>query len=319
MPAREQVKRAMLAMQRQSWEQGVAAQALIESGYEEEAILFAHDAVVRQHEDGRLGVIGDEKQVTDAAANGESVLFAWRKTGDERYRDSANRMAEYLIHHAPRTANGSLSHLNHKQQVWVDSCYMAPPFLALAGHPEEAVAQLEKFREVLLHSEKGMYAHIWDEDNGAFARVDCWGVGNGWAAAGMARVIRALPEAMHEERARLIGYTRDLLSACLSYQREDGLFHDVLDRPDTFVETNAAQMFAYTIYSGVKERWLDAAYLEHAERMRRAVHRQVDEFGFVRGVCGSPMFYKPGTATEGQAFYLLMETAAEAIREGGLG
>lgn len=307
----EKVKRAMMSMQRQSWEQGVASQALIESGYTDDAVLLAHDAVVRQDKSGRLGVIGDEKAVTDAAANGGPVLYAYKMTGNEEYKQAAERMADYLLNVAPRTENGALSHVNHLSQVWVDSFYMAPPFLAEAGHYEEAVAQIERFRELLLIKEKGMYAHIWDEGEKKFRRGDCWGVGNGWAASGMIRVARTLPDSMQADKERLIGYVRELIEACLPYQREDGLFHDVLDRPDTFVETNVAQMFAYAIYSGVKAGWLDASYLENANRMRSAAQAKVDEFGFVRGVCGSPNFDRSGTATEGQAFYLLMESAAE--------
>ncbi|MFF2483939.1 glycoside hydrolase family 88 protein [Paenibacillus sp. NPDC058071] len=306
----ERVKRAMLGMQRQSWEQGVAAQAFIESGYVEDAVLLAHDSVVRQDETGRLGVINNERAVTDAAANGEPVLFAYKQTGDVKYKEAAEQMANYLLNVAPRTENGALSHVNHQSQVWVDSFYMAPPFLASAGHFEEAVAQVERFRELMLITEKGMHAHIWDDGEKKFHRADCWGVGNGWAAAGMARVIRTLPESMNADKERIIGYVRDLLEVCMRYQREDGLFHDVLDNPETFVETNAAQMFAYTIYTGVKEGWLDERYLANANRMRSAANAKVDEQGFVTGVCGSPMFDRSGTATEGQAFFILMEAVA---------
>jgi len=307
----EKVKRAMLSMQRQSWEQGVAAQALIESGHADDAVMLAHDAVVRQDGSGRLGVIGDEKAVTDAASNGGPVLFAYRRTGDENYKQAADRMADYILHAAPRTENGALSHVNHMSQVWVDSFYMAPPFLAEAGHIDEAVAQIERFRELMLIKEKGLYAHIWDDGEKRFRRADLWGVGNGWAAAGMVRVIRTLPETKQADKEKLIGYVRELIDAILPYQREDGLFHDVVDRPDTFVETNVAQMIAYAIYSGVKAGWLDEGYLADANRMRAAAQAKVDEFGFVRGVCGSPNFDRSGTATEGQAFFLLMEAVAE--------
>ena len=43
--------------------------------------------------------------------------------------------------------------------------------------------------------------------------------------------------------------------------------------------------------------------------MRRAAHGKVDERGYVQGVCGAPFFDSPGRATEGQAFFLLMEAA----------
>jgi rhamnogalacturonyl hydrolase YesR len=119
---------------------------------------------------------------------------------------------------------------------------------------------------------------------------------------------------MVAERARLAGYLRELVEGCLAWQRPDGLFHDVLDEPSTFVETNLAQMLAYSIYRGVREGWLDRRYAEAAERMRAAALARVDVEGYVQGVCGSPSFDRPGTATEGQAFCLLMETARESMR-----
>ena len=85
------------------------------------------------------------------------------------------------------------------------------------------------------------------------------------AAAGMARVIRALPTTMIEEKRRLIQYVKAVLDGCLAHQREDGLFHDVVDDSASFVETNLAQMVAYTIYRGVQGGWLDAAYLAIAQ------------------------------------------------------
>jgi hypothetical protein len=76
------------------------------------------------------------------------------------------------------------------------------------------------------------------------------------------------------------------------------------------VETNTAQMFAYAIFNAVKNEWLDSSYLDSARRMREAVHHKVDAFGLVQDVCGAPSFDKPGTAPEGQAFFLLMESVA---------
>jgi rhamnogalacturonyl hydrolase YesR len=218
-------------------------------------------------------------------------------------------MLDYLLHRAPKTDDGILYHNDPELWVWSDAAYMAPPFLAVAGQPREAIKQLEGFRARLLDPEKRLYSHIWDEEKQAFQRQDCWGVGNGWTAAGITRVIRALPQDMVRERQRLVGYAREVIDGCLAHQREDGLFHDIVDKPTTFVETNLAQMLAYSIYRGITGGWLDLAYREPADRMREAAHSKVDSYGLVQGVCGSPHFDHPGTATEGQAFFLLMETA----------
>ncbi|QGQ96381.1 glycosyl hydrolase [Paenibacillus psychroresistens] len=304
------VKQALLSMQRFSWEQGVTAQAMLELGETDYVILMAKDAVVRQDELGRLGMLSDSNGVTDAAANGEPVLFAWKATGDPLFKLAADKMLDYLLHHAPKTEHGILNHTVDHRQVWVDSFYMAPPFLAAAGHPEEAVKQIDGFRSLLWLTDKQMYAHMWDDEKQAYVREDCWGVGNGWAAAGIVRVIKALPDSMELERNRLIGYLKEVLAGCLIYQRKDGLFHDVLDNTESFVETNTAQMLAYAIFNAINENWIDDSYLDAARRMRAAANTKVDEYGLVQGVCGAPTFSKAGTAPEGQAFFLLMESVA---------
>ncbi|MHB8055800.1 MAG: glycoside hydrolase family 88 protein [Candidatus Aminicenantales bacterium] len=309
-PRVEAVKMAMLTMQRDAWEQGVASQALLEMGEKDLVILMAKEAVVRQLDDGRLAVISSNEGVTDPAANGEPLLFAAEATGDPGLRRAADKMLEYLSQRAPRTQDGTLYHIADKKQVWIDSMYMAPPFLAVAGRPEEAVQQVEGIRKLLWNSDAGLFSQIWDDDLRDFERKDFWGVGNGWAAAGMARIIKAMPGTMENEKKRLAGYVRAVIEGCLRRQRDDGLFHDVLDRPSSFVETNLAQMLAYSIYRGVAGGWLDAAFKKDADRMREAARRKVDGFGLVQGVCGSPNFDSSGTATEGQAFFLLMETAA---------
>jgi len=303
------VKTAMLAMQRRAWEQGVASQALLEQGDIDLVVLFAKDALVNQAKDGRLGLNGDKGPVCDPASNGEPVLAAYRATGDEAFKKAAERMLDFLLYQAPRTRKGLLYHNHIENMIWVDAFYMAPPFLAVAGRPDEAVKQVEGYRATMRDPGTGACYHTWDEDRQRFERKLLWGVGNGWAAAGMCRVIRALPDAMKADRERIAGYVRELVDACLKFQRPDGLFHDVLDDPKTFVETNAAQMLAYSVYRGVKGGWLPASYTAHADRMRAAAHAKVDRLGLVQGVCGAPNFDRSGTATEGQAFFLLMEAA----------
>ena len=309
----DKVKMALLAMQRRAWEQGVAAQALLELGEADLAVLLAKDAVVNQLKDGRLGVNEGSSPVCDPAANGEPLLFAARRTGDPALQAAAQRMLDFALYRAPRTRDGIIFHNMVENRLWIDGLYMLPPFLAAAGQPEEAVRQVRGYRQYLFNPEKRLFYHIWDDDLRAFERKLFWGVGNGWAAAGMARVIDALPAHMQAEKDEIAVLTRMLLEGALACVRADGLFHDILDDPATFVETNTAQMMAYTIYRGAASGWLDGGFLPHADRMRAGVHARVDSFGLVQGVCGAPNFNRPGTAAEGQAFFLLMEAARRAL------
>jgi unsaturated rhamnogalacturonyl hydrolase len=311
----EKVKQALLSMQRFSWEQGVAAQAFLELGDESLAVLMAKEAVHRQNQEGRFSVLGPDAGVTDPASNGQAVLLAAQITGNPELQAASERMLDYLLRGAPRAADGTLYHVIDRPQIWIDSMYMAPPFLAATGHPREAIQQIEGWRRRLWNPVKKLYSHIWDEGKQTFVRAAFWGVGNGWAAAGMTRVIKILPLEMKTEKQQLAQYVREVLDGCLAYQRPDGLFHDVVDDPSTFIETNLAQMLAYAIYRGIRAGWLESTYQSAAEQMRAAAQQKVDAFGLVQGVCGAPDFGHPGTAAEGQAFFLLMEAAAADFKK----
>ena len=189
--------------------------------------------------------------------------------------------------------------------------YMLPPYLAAAGHPEEALRQIDGYRTALFDQQRGLFSHRWDDEKQAFVRKDFWGVGNGWAAAGLARTIDLLPETMSSQKQELAQITRSLVDSLLEYKRSDWLFHDVVDDPGSFMEVNLSQMLAYTIYRGLATGWLPGEYEEPARSLKQAVSGKVDRFGLVQGVCGSPHFDKPGVAAEGQAFYLLLDAAAQ--------
>ncbi len=198
--ARVRVRQAMLCMQRDAWEQGVAAQAMLETGERDLVILLAREAALRQDADGRLAMISCWPGVTDAAANGQAVLWAARETKDAKLRAAADQMLDYLLRRAPRAADGTLYHVSDKPQVWVDSMFMAPPFLAGAGQHDEAVRQVEGMRRRLWDAEKNLFSAVWDEGRQAFERRDFWGVGNGWAVCGMTRVIQLLPPSLAGEK-----------------------------------------------------------------------------------------------------------------------
>lgn len=310
----QKVKRAMLSMQRATWEQGVAMQAMLELGETELVILMAKDAVLRQSGDGRLAMLGEEFALSDAASPGEAVLYAAKETGDIVLMNGFNKMLDYILYKAPRTKDGIIYHFSNIPQIWSDINYMLPPFLAAAGKFTEAVKQIDGAFSYLYNPGKKLLSHMWDCEKKIFIRKDCWGVGNGWSAAGLTRVIRALPGSMSSEKKKLIGYLINIIDGCLAHMRSDGLFHNIVDNPGTFVETNLTQMLAYSIYCGIRGGWIDNGYKEKADKMRLAVHSKVDKLGLVQGVCGSPEFDHPGTATEGQAFFILMETAYDKLR-----
>src|SRR5258708_32936124 len=202
--------------------------------------------------------------------------------------------------------DGILYHVTNASKIWIDSMYMAPPFLAVAGYLQEAVKQIEGMKRYLWDSEKKLYSHIWNDEKKIFERKDHWGVGNGWAAAGLVRVIKALPESMTVQRTDLIDALQQVIDGCLVYQRDDGVFHNVVDKPETFVEVNLAQMLAYSIYRSVKAGRLATRYTANADRMRAPALAQVSSYCSVPNSFGPPNLLRPPPVNEGQTFLFII-------------
>ena len=303
----------MLAIQRYPWEQGVCAQAMLEAGEPSIFIAMAHDAVLRQAPDGRLAVIGENIAVTDPAANGEVVWRAYELTGDQMYKHAAQKMLCYLIEKAPRTSCGLICHNDvsfHEgyspEQIWADSCYMLPPFLAVMGETSEAQKQLDGYLNCLRDPKTGLLFHIYDAGTGRFVRKKLWATGNGWALLGMGRMI-GLGCQKYVQKAT------ELLCSMLRFQCDSGMFRDILDSPDSFEDGTSAMMIAAFIYRGIAEGWLNRDLREHADTVYTNMQSKLDKYGIIRGVCGCPHFNSPGTSAEAQAAYIMMTIWRERI------
>jgi rhamnogalacturonyl hydrolase YesR len=306
---------AAMAMQRRDWEQGILAQALLEADDREGVILLTKAAMVQRTPDGRLGVVVSGSP-TDPSMGGEAYSRAAEWTGDPQIRDAVRGLLDWILTKAPRNPEGILYHTFRTPEMWDDGFNCAAPFLAAMGRYDEAMVQIEGYRKRLWNPQKKLLAHIWDDGTRQFKDKNFWGGGNGWAAAGMARVIRRLPPERRNDRERLAAFVKDIVDGCLACQRSDGLFHDVVDQPATFVETNLAQMLAFAMYEGTSGGWLPKSYLEKANRLRIAAREKMDAFGYVQGVCGAPNFDRSGTSAEGQAFCIMMEAAGSRVARG---
>jgi len=296
-------KRALLCMQRYSWEQGVAAQAFMEAGDAEETISLVYDAVNRQNSDGRLGFTWGDNGATDPMSLLEPLFFAAETTGDENLEIAAEKAINWALVDAPRSEKGVVYHVTYAPQFWVDALYMLPPGLLAAGFGEEAVAQADGYIERLYDAKKSLFRAVWDERAKQFVSDKFWGVGNGWAICGLTRMIEKSEN--NYTRERYIKIVRDTIASALEFQRGDFLFHNHLDEPTSFVECNFAQMLCYAIKKGVRGGWLDKELLDTVPATLDAVLQNLDAHGILHNVCGAPTFDKPGVAPEGQAFFIL--------------
>jgi unsaturated rhamnogalacturonyl hydrolase len=276
-------------------------------------ILMAREAVLRQGEDGRLAVISTANGINDSATSLEAVIRSAEALNDTELKSAAERMLKFLFETAPRTAEGFIHHSYHGRELWADSIYMAPPFLAYAGYPVEGYRQAMGIIERLWLPGESLFAYRWNEETRTISHPNPWGLANAHALSGMAKLISHLPESMASEINDLRDQARRHLEGCMRHLNDDYLFHNIITDRSTFMETSLAMRVADTIFKGVAAGWIERDLLEFAQDIRKAVHGHVDENGFVRGVPGPPSYSFPGRSAEGQAFFLMMEASFDRL------
>lgn len=303
-------------MTRQCWEQGIVAQCLTEIGKEKELALLIHDIVQRQSADGRLCNVENAPAVTDSAFCIPAVIDYAGKTENKEYQEAAEKNIRFLLQDAERAEDGTLYHMIHTKEVWADSAAYMPYALAKAGHAQAALTQMNGICRRLYDEKTGLYFHIWDDETAGYIRPFLWGIGNGWILTGFMRLYLAMPESCAEEKERIHSLMLTLLDTMLSYETGEHTFHDILDRPDTFTESETGAMVAYTIYRGAAEGMLDKQYVKRADQICAALCKRVSGTGLICKAAGSPDFVHAGTSVECQAHFLMMHYWKEKL-EGG--
>jgi len=138
---------------------------------------------------------------------------------------------------------------------------------------KEMVSYLDK-----LQQKNGLFYHAPDVPF-------YWGRGDGWIAAGMAELLRSLP-ADNPDRPRILKGYRKMMAALLKYQGKDGMWRQLIDRPEAWPESSSSAMFSFAMITGVKNGWLDAAkYGPAARKAWIAVVGYVDQNNDVTQVC----------------------------------
>ena len=307
---------AMMCMTRQCWEDGMVAQALMETGEYTKLDIVVYDMVLRQSADGRLCNVENTPAVTDSSFCIPAVYLTGKQKNNQELINAALKNIKFLLYDAERAEEGTLYHMRGTTDIWADSMAFLPYSLALTGHKKEGIAQMRGVFERLYDSDKGLCLHMWDECKQRFIRPLAWGVGNGWALTGLLRMLPLYADE-GESYDWLMATFFKLLDTMLSHMTAEGCFHDVLDDPDTFCESETAAMIAYTVYKAALEKILPENkiefYLKKADLIHSSLWEKVDERGIVMNAASSPSFNHPGSSVECQAHFLMMEKEKTGI------
>jgi rhamnogalacturonyl hydrolase YesR len=91
----------------------------------------------------------------------------------------------------------------------------------------------------------------------------------------------------HPRRAEVLTAYQKHLSAIRDCADPKGGWHQVLDHPESWLETSATGMLTYGIARGVNEGWLDASFTETARKGWATLQTKVLPDGDLLDVCGS--------------------------------
>ncbi len=177
-------------------------------------------------------------------------------------------------------ANG----LSGETRLWIDDMYMITMLQVQAFRATRDPVYLD--RAAL---EMTAYLDRLQRPNGLFYHGPdapfFWGRGNGWVAAGMAELLLELPRA-HPRYAQVReGYLK-MMASLLSYQDDDGMWHQLIDSKQSYKESSCTAMFTYAMILGVKNEWLPTdEYGLAARNGWLALTDRVDEQGRLEDVC----------------------------------
>ena len=202
----------------------------------------------------------------------------YRQTGNEKYLQTAKKLADDEFKN-PRDDG-----LTELTRFWVDDMYMV-------GSLQVQAYKSTKYKVYLNRAalQLKVYCDSLQRANGLFHhRSDApfyWGRGNGWAAAAMTELLLVLPES-HDYYPPIMYAYQKMMATLIEFQGEDGMWHQLLDDPESYPESSCTGMFMFALASGLDQGWLSTdKYTGNINKGWDALSGYVNEKGEVMDVC----------------------------------
>lgn len=167
-----------------------------------------------------------------------------------------------------------------------DQVFMGCPILASVGqlsgearYYDACLRQLRYMQQLCLRKD-GLYRHS-PLDEAA------WGRGNGFPALGLALSLDAWP-ADQPGRDELLKSLGKHLKALAPYQDEHGMWHQIIDRPESYAELTSTCMITYAMLRALRNGWMQEDNAELEARIRKAwngVMQRIANDGELIDVC----------------------------------
>jgi rhamnogalacturonyl hydrolase YesR len=205
-------------------------------------------------------------------------LELYMQTHDQKYLDFGKWLADR------QWERPNVEGLSDQTRFWIDDMYMITILQVQAYRATKDKVYLDRAALEMV-----AYLDKLQQPNGLFYHGAnfpfFWGRGDGWVAAGMPELLGELP-ADHPKRARIMEGYQKMMAALLKYQDTDGMWHQLIDHPESYKESSCTAMFTYGFILGVKNGWLtDPAYAQAARKGWLALQDYIDQNGDVDKVC----------------------------------
>jgi rhamnogalacturonyl hydrolase YesR len=224
---------------------------------------FKHD---RPHYRWPYGQFWTMGSLDDCGAMAASVIEVYQIEKNEAYRAYIDKTADFITNKQDRLNDGTLCRKTpHEMTIWADDLYMSVPFLARMGHLtgdikyfDDALDQVFNFTKYLWDPKTELFFHCYYDDlkrNG----VAHWGRCNGWIIMSQCHLLELLPDD-HPRREELRQNLEHQILGLAKYQTAEGLWRQLIDKPDSYMESSASAMFVYGIAKAVNKGWIDKRY-----------------------------------------------------------
>jgi rhamnogalacturonyl hydrolase YesR len=235
----------------------------------------------------------------------------------------------YIAKKQFRLADGTLARERPQaQSLWADDFYMGVPALAEMGRLtgerawfDDAMKTVTGMNARLFNPQLNIYAHGWNANN-PDAPQFYWGRANGWAVLTLCDLLDVLPKD-HLGYPKALAQLRLVLRGVAQYQSGTGLWHQLLDRNDTYLETSATAMFVYGYAHAINQGWISpTTYGSIAQAGWCGLVTRVNAKGQVEGTCvgttfaSDPIYYynRPVSVYALHGYGPVLLAGAEMIR-----
>lgn len=283
----------------------------------------------RDHWHWPFGQLWNFKELDDCGAMGAAVLNVYVYDSSPEYETYIENAANHIMNNQERLQDGTLCRtFPRKMTVWADDVYMSVSFLSQMGkftgdskYYDEAARQIINISNYLWCPEKQLFYHCYYTDlkrNG----VAFWGRANGWITVSLVMLLEVLPED-HPKRNELISILDKQIVGASLYQNANGMWSQLLDKPDSYDESSITAMYVYGIAKAINNGWLDRAYTRIVDAAWKELkNNQITPDGHFKNVCVGtgitddlPFYYnRPVGDNEKHGLGLIIDAGIEVMK-----